>query len=246
MNKMKKFLVPTLIVAVLSVLVVGQSVLRAQDGSVPVVNNYAEGGIVFGGSSEDVTLGANGTRFPNGISADSTSPIDGEVRGTTQTITGTSTIQETILGSRFSAAFSTTAGATSTVGGLFSIQNTGGPKVCTEIVLAWTTPMSTNAYLVSVSTSTSASSISGVGVDQAPTLVASTSVPILGGRIFSNYSRAGTYAVNNASNAPSSTPWILDNGVYVHGTFNSVVAGATSADYTSQAGRVYMDCYATP
>lgn len=36
-------------------------------------------------------LGASGTRFPNGVSADTTSPEEGEVRGTTLTITATST-----------------------------------------------------------------------------------------------------------------------------------------------------------
>ena len=37
-------------------------------------------------------LGATGTRFPNGLSADSTSPAVGEVRGTTLTITGAQTL----------------------------------------------------------------------------------------------------------------------------------------------------------
>lgn len=37
-------------------------------------------------------VGASGTRFPNGISADTTSPSAGQVRGTTLTITGATTI----------------------------------------------------------------------------------------------------------------------------------------------------------
>lgn len=36
--------------------------------------------------------GSSGTRFPNGVSADSTAPLTGEVRGTTLTITGASTL----------------------------------------------------------------------------------------------------------------------------------------------------------
>lgn len=40
---------------------------------------------------KDVSFGATGTRYPNGISADSTSPSAGQVRGTTLTITGAST-----------------------------------------------------------------------------------------------------------------------------------------------------------
>lgn len=43
-------------------------------------------GMAVGGNTSQ-SLGASGTRFPNGISADTTSPIAGEVRGTTLTIT---------------------------------------------------------------------------------------------------------------------------------------------------------------
>ena len=65
-------------------------------------------GVILGywlvGNSAD-SLGG-GTRFPNGISADTTSPSAGQVRGTTLTITGAST---------FSGTLSNTA-ATSTLG----------------------------------------------------------------------------------------------------------------------------------
>ena len=47
------------------------------------------GGLV-GNQSAD--LGASGTRFPNGLSADSTSPSAGQVRGTTLTFTSTANI----------------------------------------------------------------------------------------------------------------------------------------------------------
>lgn len=40
-------------------------------------------------------LGVTGTRFPNGISANSTSPVAGEVRGTSLTITADATIGST-------------------------------------------------------------------------------------------------------------------------------------------------------
>lgn len=40
-------------------------------------------------------FGASGTRMPNGISADSTSPVAGQLRGTTLTITGASTFGST-------------------------------------------------------------------------------------------------------------------------------------------------------
>src|SRR3990167_5515691 len=50
------------------------------------------------------SYGATGTRMPNGISADTTSPIAGEVRGTTLTITSTSAF--TGLVSAVTGAFS--------------------------------------------------------------------------------------------------------------------------------------------
>jgi hypothetical protein len=45
------------------------------------------------------SLGASGTRFPNGLSADSTSPVAGQVRGTTLTSTGAATFGTAAIGS---------------------------------------------------------------------------------------------------------------------------------------------------
>jgi hypothetical protein len=39
----------------------------------------------------DDRVGASGTRLPNGVSADTTSPVAGELRGTTFTLTGDAT-----------------------------------------------------------------------------------------------------------------------------------------------------------
>mgnify|MGYP001596416967 CR=1 FL=1 len=48
--------------------------------------------LLFGSvQPEEGLLGASGTRYPSGVSADSTSPSAGQVRGTTLTITGAST-----------------------------------------------------------------------------------------------------------------------------------------------------------
>lgn len=52
---------------------------------------------VVGGNNQPqtpISVGASGTRFPNGISADSTSPAVGEVRGTTLTTTGAAVVNE--------------------------------------------------------------------------------------------------------------------------------------------------------
>ena len=61
---------------------------------------YIIGGIVLAvvvlfwlvGGQSALTLSASGTRFPNGVSADSTSPSAGQLRGTTLTVTGASTL----------------------------------------------------------------------------------------------------------------------------------------------------------
>ena len=50
------------------------------------------GGLALVGGNSSQPLGATGTRFPNGISTDSTSPTSGQVRGTTLTVTGASTL----------------------------------------------------------------------------------------------------------------------------------------------------------
>ncbi len=52
--------------------------------------------MVGGNNQPQPQLGATGTRFPNGLSTDSTSPVAGEVRGTTLTITGAGTIGSTL------------------------------------------------------------------------------------------------------------------------------------------------------
>jgi len=71
-------------------------------------------------------LGATGTRFPNGISADSTSPSPGEVRGTTLTITATSSVNQSVDGMVVGGTISTAA--TGTVVTVYT--NSTGPKVC--------------------------------------------------------------------------------------------------------------------
>ena len=99
------------LVALLLALVGGQSMLRAQTSESVVINNYAEGGIVLG-AGEGGLLG--GTRFPNGLSADSTSPVAGQVRGTTLTVTGNATISGILSGNMLSTttdAFDFTLGA---------------------------------------------------------------------------------------------------------------------------------------
>ena len=65
--------------------------------------------VLVGGNQSAKSFGASGTRFPNGISADTTSPVAGEVRGTDLTITDDATISGGVL------SVPTASGATSTI-----------------------------------------------------------------------------------------------------------------------------------
>jgi hypothetical protein len=102
MNKMKKktlkSLVAVLSIALLSVVVLGGASVVKAGGSVGVNWDKVEAEVIKGlikaalPQPLEGILGASGTRFPNGISADSTSPSAGEVRGTTLTSTGAATV----------------------------------------------------------------------------------------------------------------------------------------------------------
>lgn len=52
---------------------------------------------LVGNQSDGPAVGASGTRFPNGISVDSTSPSAGQIRGTTFTSTGAATFASGIV-----------------------------------------------------------------------------------------------------------------------------------------------------
>ena len=71
-------------------------------------------------------LGATGTRFPNGLSTDTTSPSSGEVRTTLLTVTGTSTVTQSIDGIMVGGKVSSVG--TTSVNFLYT--NTTGPKSC--------------------------------------------------------------------------------------------------------------------
>lgn len=99
MFKDKRYIIAGIIALVLTVGIV--SVKAAENRNIndlvelaKVVNegnsSVIESAINF--LQENGVLGASGTRFPHGISADSTSPVAGEVRGTTLTSTGAATI----------------------------------------------------------------------------------------------------------------------------------------------------------
>ena len=99
------------------------------------------------------SFGASGTRFPNGLSADTTSPIVGEVRGTTLTITSGTTVNGSgtvINGTGFQAARDATLNVASTT--LCSISYTATSSI-TNLGLLLTVG-TTSAGTITFSTST--------------------------------------------------------------------------------------------
>ena len=93
---MKKYKIAGIIALVF---VVGLSVIGVKASDNRNINDLVELAGVVNESNSDVVMaamnflsegmfGASGTRFPHGISADNTSPLEGEVRGTTLTTTG--------------------------------------------------------------------------------------------------------------------------------------------------------------
>ena len=113
-------------IALLGVFAIG-GLVTAYSGDAP--NIVIEGDYIEAPGGENLgeeMLGASGTRFPYGVSADTTSPIAGEVRGTTlkitdgilyqetaSTITAATTVTAAQSGTTFYMDF--TAGATSTL-----------------------------------------------------------------------------------------------------------------------------------
>lgn len=94
MLKDKKSIIIGIITLVLAVGITMFGVNASGKLSSVTINNVENLTMNVEGSVDELgeMLGASGTRFPHGISADSTSPLAGEVRGTTLTVTGATTI----------------------------------------------------------------------------------------------------------------------------------------------------------
>lgn len=142
-------------------------------------------------------LGA-GSRFPNGISADTTSPSGaGNIRGTTLTMTGASTFATTVVVSGSFTAPSSNA-ATTTIGGVTFHADTQAFDTATTTVCSLQSPSATSTLIRAGGTfdvsSTTATKITmakaanafatttflgraNVGADEEATISASTTPP---------------------------------------------------------------------
>ena len=94
------------------------------------------GGMAVGGkSSQSLNLGQSGTRFPSGISADTTSPSTGEVRGTTLAITSTSVLSGAATIASVDITGATFTGAFTQGGGISTISTTSATYTMTQAQL---------------------------------------------------------------------------------------------------------------
>lgn len=94
---------------------------------------------IFAWNSKSSSFG--GTRFPQGLSADSTSPVAGEVRGTDLTITDDATISGGVL------SVPTGAGATSTltIGRIHMYATSSATQICIDFNTQATTTIAGTA-----------------------------------------------------------------------------------------------------
>ena len=151
-------------------------------------------------------------------------------------LTATTSLQEIVLGSRFKKALTFTAGVTTTPGGLVALQNTGADKLCQKAEIL-TTANVQGSMDVSLATSTSATAISGNGVNLiATTTIATTTKVILSSSI-------DDQAGSGLTNGSESFLWL--NGTYILGSIDakSGRSGASSTDYSSAVGYLYLTCH---
>ena len=152
-------------------------------------------------------LGASGTRFPNGLSTDSTSPSAGQIRTTTFLSTGTTTVTESVDGHVVGGTMSTAA--TGTVRVIYT--NTTGPKICDASVgnlYANNNGSFSPSVVFSMGTTTGAT-ISSTNLIASSTMATSTD------SIFQT----------------SSGSFILDNGHVITGIMGDIVNTQASSTY---------------
>jgi len=136
---------------------------------------------LVGNNQPKQNLSGNGTRFPNGISTDSTSPSDNEVRSTTltvtgaSTLTGTTTIARSVDGLVVGGSISTAATGTA-----ITVYTNTNRKVCdasTGFVLARNNGSFSPSMRLSMGTSTA--SVTTTNLVASSTLATSTTKTII-------------------------------------------------------------------
>jgi len=140
-------------------------------------------------------------------------------------------------GSESSASLTVTAGATTTPGGLFAIQNTGEDRICQGLELEVNTNSSGNScgMQFNVGTSTSATAWSASG----GAIIASSTLPTTTTALWNDTDNTGT-------NTQDSWLWKTDEyllGAFDNPTIGGVGDSASSTCYSSMVGAVYANCH---
>ena len=191
-------------------------------------------------------FGASGTRFPNGLSADSTSPSAGQVRGTSLTVTGVSTLTGTstqgLVSYDSAHNISLTLTSTSTTpGGAGSITNTGATKICQLGEVEITSGSSAggrlgagSAFVLSVATTTSVGTSVLSGNLIASSTVATSSTPLL------------DTVVNKGSGvnvAGQSFQWTATEAIQVQWEGTTTDPATSTTALAGMAGELYITCH---
>ena len=174
---------------------------------------------LVGFNNQSNPLGFTGTRFPSGISADSTSPSAGEVRGTSLTITaastftGTTTITQSVDGLVVGGTISTAA--TGTARTVYT--NTTGPKFC-DASTSFLYVKNNGSYAPSLVWSLGTST----GATPTTNLVASSTV--------------GTTTTTLIT--PTNSPFILGEGDKINAIFSSSLDASSTylGNWSAEAG----------
>jgi hypothetical protein len=154
-------------------------------------------------------------------------------------VAGISTLNQMSLGTQFSNSLNFSVGK---LGGINSIKNNGGNRLCTMIQVKISTGSTTGGLLgtgspftISVATSTSATAFSS---GSSASLIASTTIPTSTTPLFSGIANKGT------GNAIAGQTWEWKANEYVNFTVGSLYGGlaATSTAFTNMAGKYYIHC----
>ena len=228
-----KSLAPWLVAIVLGVAVVG-SVAKANSGfSWEVVMDKVADKLVQQVENLGQMIGASGTRYPNGISADTTSPVAGEVRGSTLTITGASTLSgTTTLGYTPNQLNVTTASFNSASTTMCSIQNTSGLD---RVVTAFGLNVNAGTVAIGANSRWAAGITPARAQEGAPTatgtlfrnafIMSSTLAVAYGGPVENSYYTSSTLnQIGGTGGISTTTPAMWYNGWYVNATTTAITS----------------------
>jgi hypothetical protein len=209
----------------------------------------------------EMILGASGSRFPNGISADTTSPGEGEVRGTKLTITSTTTLpvnKYIAIKQALSFPASTTANVYSTQqvrdDAAYYTNNFGVDMVCDARRTGWNLTTAFGELVGSFRIGTTTFTTDGTSwtttstqTIYATTTFAATETVYNAPLKFATEARWGTYFALGDVGVASSTTFIVKSGESI--VWNYDTHNATSGDswlakgHFTPAGYGVADCW---